>query len=243
MISQTELVQRLVMASIPPVPLSGATKARHQSRIAASLVEAQASPIPSFSRRRRAAVAALAAVVSTAGPGLVAYAQQALPGEPLYGLKRGSENVLVIFDADIRARHRIAELEMLAGSDQDLTKNLAEAEAELEDVEDEELLTRWSVIVGDIEDDEADEESEEAEEATVTTVASEADDSEAASDEEANADDETNNSDDGQSSDDESQSGDDEQTDTTGDEDESDSDADGDSDGSDEDGSSEGEEG
>jgi hypothetical protein len=100
--------------------------------------------------RRRVMMVAMALVVGTAIPAVAA--QQALPGEALYGWKKGSESFLVLFDRDIRARHRLSELESLLSRGGDVGQVLTAAEVELAEVEDEALLARWSNLLADLEE-------------------------------------------------------------------------------------------
>jgi hypothetical protein len=160
------------------------------------IADALALPVylkPPTPLRRRVTIVALALVVGTAIPAVAA--QQALPGEALYGWKKGSERFLVLFDRDIRARHRLNELESLLSSGRDLDGALTAAEVELADVEDEALLARWSILLTDLEQSTAGEEGEAEDQGSGggTGVApaddDETDDREEAAEEEEEADD------------------------------------------------------
>ena len=97
------------------------------ARPAARVPSAQpATPVAAGFRRRAARLSA-AAIVAVGGVGLVASSAQALPGDLLYSVKRGVENVELALHRSpeargefqlSQARERLAEAEALAQSDE-----------------------------------------------------------------------------------------------------------------------------
>lgn len=112
------ITHRLVFAS-SSMRISEAAQAKHVIAIAEALsvdVADEAEilvPIDS-KRKRRKLVASLLAAALLAPAGLAAASDNALPGDALYPVKKVTEKVLVLFDQDIVALHRVEELEAAA---------------------------------------------------------------------------------------------------------------------------------
>lgn len=108
-----QLTQRMRAAS-EAIGMSDAAQARHLEAISAALpsdnVVALSAAAPS---RRRRIVASVVAAVVIAPAGLAAASEGSVPGDALYPVKQISERVLVLFDSDVVARHRIQEIEAL----------------------------------------------------------------------------------------------------------------------------------
>lgn len=107
-----ELTTRL-QSSTSEVSLTDDVKAAHLGAISEALRAAPVVPFDPVSRRRRV-IAAVTAAALIGPTGLAAASGDALPGEPLYGVKQVSEQVTSLFDPEVIARHRIEEAEALA---------------------------------------------------------------------------------------------------------------------------------
>jgi hypothetical protein len=101
------LTQRLQQLRIEVAP---ATAALHLAAVAAELREPVVSPV-AFPRRRR--VVAAVAVALLLVPAAAVAAEDSVPGESLYPVKRTVEWVRSLVDDDIGAIHRLEELEIL----------------------------------------------------------------------------------------------------------------------------------
>lgn len=112
-----------------------------RNRHLAAIRAAAADPAPAMSaagwlptlRRRAAAIAAATTLAfGTAGGGAVALAQDANPGDPLYGVKRVSENVALAVTSDDARLHlqfadrRLDELEAVPGHAPELASAAAQ---------------------------------------------------------------------------------------------------------------------
>lgn len=111
-----QLTQRLQAAS-EAIEMSDAAQARHLNAISAALAtDSSNGPVVSLSTatsRRRRIVASVVAAAVIAPTGLAAASEGSVPGEALYPVKQLSERVIVLFDSDVIARHRIEEIEAL----------------------------------------------------------------------------------------------------------------------------------
>lgn len=111
-----------------------------------------------WSTRRRIAGAVLAA--SMLGPAGVAFAaQSALPGDALYPTKRAIEQVQVVLDPAVVARHRLDELSALVER-ADVSSAVSVAFAEAENAmsllpADSELHAQWATLRAQIEESDA----------------------------------------------------------------------------------------
>ena len=115
-----QLTQRMRAAS-EAVKMSDSAQARHLEAISAALEptatpDAEVIPLPSDVTRRRRIVASVVAAAVMAPAGLAAASEGSLPGDALYPVKQISERVLVLFDSDVIAEHRIEEIEALEAS-------------------------------------------------------------------------------------------------------------------------------
>lgn len=115
-----QLTHRLHAAS-EALELSDSAQARHLEAISAALAEdAEDGTVIAMHRagagRRRRFVASVVAAAVIAPAGLAAASEGSVPGEALYSVKQLSERVLVLFDSDVIARHRIEEIEALDGA-------------------------------------------------------------------------------------------------------------------------------
>ena len=115
-----QLSQRIRTAS-ESLQMSDSSQARHLEAISAALssvdttstdADVVALSTASPSRRRRIVASVVAAAV-IAPTGLAAASEDSVPGDALYPVKQISERVLVIFDSDVIAQHRIEEIEAL----------------------------------------------------------------------------------------------------------------------------------
>ena len=135
-----QLTQRMRAAS-DAIEMSDSAQAQHLEAISAALAAgADASdgtvvPLSSAkASRRRRIVASVVAAAVIAPTGLAAASESSVPGDTLYPVKQLSERVLVLFDSEVIARHRIEEIEALdtAGRfDPDLYDDAREALTEL----------------------------------------------------------------------------------------------------------------
>jgi len=95
------------------VTVGSETRERHLSEISAEL---KTMPVPAMrspfrARRRVAAVAAGLMVLAPAA--LAVAADDAVPGDALYGVKQATERVVGLFDDRVAATHRVEEVERL----------------------------------------------------------------------------------------------------------------------------------
>lgn len=114
-----QLTQRLRAAS-EAIEMSDSAQAQHLEAISAALATgagaADGTVVPlstAGAGRRRRIVASLVAAAVIAPAGLAAASEGSIPGDALYPVKQLSERVLVLFDSDVIARHRIEEIEAL----------------------------------------------------------------------------------------------------------------------------------
>ena len=115
-----QLTQRMRAAS-EAIQMSESSQARHLEAISAALSSVDATSdadvvalsATGASRRRRRIVASVVAAAVIAPAGLAAASEGSVPGDALYPVKQISERVLVIFDSDVIAQHRIEEIEVL----------------------------------------------------------------------------------------------------------------------------------
>lgn len=113
-----QLTQRMRAAS-EALQMSDSSQARHLEAISdalSSTAAPDADIVPlSAARagRRRRMVASIVAAAVIAPAGLAAASEGSIPGDALYPVKQLSERVLVMFDADVIAQHRIEEIEAL----------------------------------------------------------------------------------------------------------------------------------
>ena len=158
-----QLTQRMRAAS-EAIEMPDAAQARHLEAISAALTAAGSASDGAVvtlssagTARRRRLVASVVAAAMIAPAGLAAASEGSVPGDALYPVKQISERVLVLFDTDVIARHRIEEIEALetAGRfDPDLYEDAQEALAELgEDHPLWERLASSSVAEDDTDDE------------------------------------------------------------------------------------------
>ncbi len=111
-----QLTQRLKAAS-EAIEISDDAQGRHLEAISAALSAGDVVPLSAArSTRRRQVIASIVAAAVIVPAGLAAASEDAVPGDTLYGIKQLSERVLVLFDSDIIARHRVEEIEALEDS-------------------------------------------------------------------------------------------------------------------------------
>ncbi len=111
-----QLTQRLKAAS-EAIEISDDAQGRHLEAISAALSAGDVIPLSAArSTRRRQVIASIVAAAVIVPAGLAAASEDAVPGDTLYGIKQLSERVLVLFDSDIIARHRVEEIEALEDS-------------------------------------------------------------------------------------------------------------------------------
>ncbi len=135
-----QLTQRMRAAS-EAIEMPDVAQARHLEAISAALTAAGSASDGAVvtlssagTARRRRLVASVVAAAMIAPAGLAAASEGSVPGDALYPVKQISERVLVLFDSDVIARHRIEEIEALetAGRfDPELYEGAQEALAEL----------------------------------------------------------------------------------------------------------------
>lgn len=89
------------------ISVSPAARQRHLSAISNRLAERS----PGTNRRKRLMVVLVAAALAL--PVAALAAESAVPGDPLYSVKRVFEPVRELFDRDVVAVNRVEELEML----------------------------------------------------------------------------------------------------------------------------------
>lgn len=149
----TDEITTRLQRSTSEVSLADEVKAAHLSAISDALANAPVVPLDPVSRRRRV-IAAVTAAALIGPAGLAAASGDALPGEPLYGVKQVSEQVTSLFDPEVIARHRIEEAEALAmlgqRSEAAITR-AADAVAGLP--EDHALRHRLAALAADRDDD------------------------------------------------------------------------------------------
>ncbi len=133
-----QLTQRMRAAS-DAIEMSDTAQAQHLEAISAALTTGADTsddtvvPLSRASRRRRIVASVVAAAV-IAPAGLAAASEGSIPGDALYPVKQLSERVIVLFDSDVIARHRIEEIERLEASgrfDPELYDDAREALTEL----------------------------------------------------------------------------------------------------------------
>ena len=149
-----QLTQRMRAAS-EAIEMSDSAQARHLEAISAALSDGDVIPLSSArSTRRRQVIASIVAAAVIAPAGLAAASEDSVPGDPLYGVKQLSERVLVLFDSDIIARHRIEEIEALEDAgpiEPELYEDAREALTELGD--DHPLWERLSASTATLADE------------------------------------------------------------------------------------------
>lgn len=109
-----ELTRRLGEAA-SELTVSDAARQSHVAAINDALIESPVIPFEPRQTRRGRRLVAVAVAAAVIGPtGLAAASSDALPGDPLYGIKQVSERIVVLFDSEVVARHRVEEFESLA---------------------------------------------------------------------------------------------------------------------------------
>lgn len=89
------------------------TQERHLAEMSAAIRTARPAPIPAGFGVRRRIAAVVAAIFVVAPAGMALAAEDAVPGEFLYPVKVITERVRSFVDHDIKATHRVEELERL----------------------------------------------------------------------------------------------------------------------------------
>ena len=89
------------------------TKERHVAAVSTAIRTAPPTPVPAGFGLRRRVAAAVAAVAIVAPAGMALAAENAVPGDFLYPVKEVTERVRSFVDQDIRATHRVEEVERL----------------------------------------------------------------------------------------------------------------------------------
>jgi len=135
-----QLTQRMREAS-EALQMLEASQARHLEAVSAALTtigtstEAEVVSLTATgASRRRRMVASVVAAAVIAPVGLAAASEGSVPGDALYPVKQISERVLVMFDSDVIAQHRIEEIEALESAgrfDSDLFEDARAALSEL----------------------------------------------------------------------------------------------------------------
>lgn len=109
-----EQITQRMRAAAESITISETAQARHLEAISAALSEGEAVSLAGArSNRRRRAMASIIAAAVIAPAGLAAASEGSLPGDTLYPVKQLSERVLVLFDSEVIARHRLEEIEAL----------------------------------------------------------------------------------------------------------------------------------
>ena len=149
-----QMTQRMRAAS-EAIEMSDSAQVRHLEAISAALSDGDVIPLSSArSTRRRQVIASIVAAAVIAPAGLAAASEDSVPGDTLYGVKQLSEKVLVLFDSDIIARHRIEEIEALEDAgpiEPELYEDAREALTELGD--DHPLWERLSASTATLADE------------------------------------------------------------------------------------------
>lgn len=98
-------------------PLDDDTRRAQVAAIEAAVEAEAARPRPVTASRRRFATIAVAAALLVLPAGIAFAAEDAVPGDVLYPVKRVTETLRSYVDSDIAARHRVEELEHLVAAD------------------------------------------------------------------------------------------------------------------------------
>ncbi|MBT8201852.1 MAG: carboxypeptidase regulatory-like domain-containing protein [Acidimicrobiia bacterium] len=98
-------------------PVEEETRSSQLAAIEAAVDAQRARPTPVARRRRRFTTVAVTAALLAVPAGVAFAAEGSLPGEALYPVKKLTEAIRSVVDADIAAEHRVAELETLLASD------------------------------------------------------------------------------------------------------------------------------
>lgn len=141
--------------------MSDSSQARHLEAISVALSPAgtatDADIVPlSAARmtRRRRMVASVVAAALIAPAGLAAASEGSIPGDALYSVKQISERVLVLFDSDVIAEHRVEEIEALEAAGRFDAELYDDARAALTELgEDHPLWRRLAAATGHRHDD------------------------------------------------------------------------------------------
>lgn len=124
-------------------PVADEHKERRRAQLAAAVEEAALRPSPVARTRRRFSVVAVTAALLALPAGVALAAENALPGEALYPVKRVTETVRSWVDDDIVAEHRVDELEELlaAGAPNDrITDQVDRASTEVDRLRSDHVL-------------------------------------------------------------------------------------------------------
>jgi hypothetical protein len=159
-----QLTQRMRTAS-DAIEMSDSAQAQHLEAISAALaVRGDASdatlvalPSAGVGRHRRIVASVVAAAV-IAPAGLAAASEGSIPGDALYPVKQLSEQVLVLFDSDVIARHRIEEIEALDTAGRFDPELYANARAALEELREDHPL--WERLAASTEAGDSDDRGE-----------------------------------------------------------------------------------
>ncbi len=111
----TQTIDRLHEAF--SITIAPSTVARHEAAISAALRSAPSSAQPRRRLRWRLRIPALVAAAMVVVPiGTAVAAEEALPGDFLYPVKRFTEPIVSFFDSDVVATHRVDELSRIVDS-------------------------------------------------------------------------------------------------------------------------------
>lgn len=134
-------------------PMSVDKATLHRDAIGAAVAEAGRSPRRSIRTRRRFSTIAVIAALLALPAGVAVAADEALPGDALYPVKRVTETVRSWIDRDIVAEHRVEELEASLASDvapERVAELVDRAVAEVDRLDpDHPLQERLSELAGD----------------------------------------------------------------------------------------------
>lgn len=98
-------------------PISEETRAAHQAAINEAIATAPTPTAPLMRPRRRLVTVAVTAALLVLPAGMALAAENALPGDVLYPVKKITEQIRSLVDDDVVAEHRIEELEQLVAGD------------------------------------------------------------------------------------------------------------------------------
>ena len=138
-------------------PITDDRRVLHQEQIAAAVAEAQAAPARPMKMRRRFSVIAVTAALLALPAGVAFAAEDSLPGDVLYPVKRVTETVRSWLDSDIVAQHRVEELEGLLAVDASpdrIADQIVRASDEVDRLSPgHQLRDRFSAAHSDVRDD------------------------------------------------------------------------------------------
>jgi len=101
------------LSSAYSISVDPETQQRHIAEVSAAIRTAPAAPVPAGFGLRRRIAAAVAAIFIVAPAGMAIAAEDAVPGDVLYPVKEITERVRSYVDNDVKATHRVEEVERL----------------------------------------------------------------------------------------------------------------------------------